>query len=379
VRVLIAPDAFAGTLSAVEAAEAIASGWRRSAPGDELVLRPLSDGGPGFVDVAQAALGGELVGRIVMGPIGEPVPAAILHVDETSYLESAQACGLHLIPDGRRDPTRTTTFGVGELIAAALEGGARRVVVGLGGSGTNDGGAGALAALGAEPAELLRGGGGGLRDLDAPTLNLAAARSRLSAVELLVATDVDNVLLGPRGATATFGPQKGADADAVQRLDAALEHFARAAQPDLGLNMPGSAAVAPGAGAAGGLGFALLLLGGRRVPGIGTILELVQLPSAIGEVDLVLTGEGCLDWQSLSGKVVSGVAAAALDRGRPCVALAGQVQIGRRELAAMGVAAAYSVAESAGSAQAAMGRPAIELAALAARVARSWSRPAGRV
>jgi len=372
-RVLIAPDGFTGTLSAVEAAEAIAAGWRQAAPDDELLCAPLSDGGPGFIDVLSSVLGGRRLEYVVTGPLGEPVPAEVLLVDDTAYVESAQACGLHLVPAAARDPLRTTTFGVGELLAAAIEAGARQVVVGLGGSGTNDGGAGALAAVGAQPGALLRAGGGALRDLDPADLDLGAARARVAGVELRIATDVDNLLLGLRGASAVFGPQKGADGDAVQRLDAALEHFARAAQPGVGLNMPGSAAVLPGAGAAGGLGFGLLLLGAKRVAGIATVAELTGLSAAIGTVDLVVTGEGCFDWQSLSGKVVAGVATAAGEHARPCLVLAGRVEIGRREMAALGIAGAYSLVEFLGSEQAAQELAFDNLAALAARVAGNWS------
>jgi glycerate kinase len=213
-----------------------------------------------------------------------------------------------------------------------------------------------------------------LATLDPAGLDLGIAVRRLAGVDLRIATDVDTVLLGPRGASATFGPQKGADPDAVQCLDAALEHFARASQPGVGVNMSVSRAVLPGAGAAGGLGFGLLLLGARRVPGIATIITLTGLPEAIASADLVITGEGCLDWQSRAGKVVSGVAAAATEHGRPCVVLAGRVEVGRRELAALGVAAAYAVAESAGGPESAQVQPAEQLALLAARVALSWSR-----
>jgi glycerate kinase len=370
--VLIAPDSFTGTLSAVQAAEAIAAGWRDTAPDDELVLAPLSDGGPGFVEVLHAGLGGELVAATVCGPRGERVPAGLLRIGEVVYLESAQAAGLHLIPAEHRDPSITTTYGVGELIAAAVDAGAARIVLGLGGSGTNDGGAGALAALGAAPADLLRRGGAALRELDAAALDLAPARARLAGVDLQLATDVDSVLLGLRGASATFGPQKGADPDAVQRLDAALEHFARAAQPGVGLNMTGSVAIAPGAGAAGGLGFGLMLLGAGRVAGIATVAELTGLTAAVGTVDVVVTGEGSFDWQSLAGKVVAGVAALAGEHARPCLVLAGRVEVGRREFSALGVSAAYAITDEVAPADA-LARPAEHLRALAGRVARSWS------
>ena len=374
-RVLVAPDSFTGSLSAPAAARAIGTGWRSAAPDDEVTLAPLSDGGPGFVEVVHAALGGELMAVTAHGPLGDPVPATVLLTpDGTAYLESAQACGLHLVPPDRRDPSRTSTAGVGDLIAAALDAGARSVVIGLGGSGTNDGGAGALAALGAQPADLLRAGGGALSGLDPAVLDLSAPRARLAGIELRIASDVDSPLLGLRGASAIFGPQKGADPDQVQRLDAALEHFARAAQPGVGLNMSGSLAVAAGAGAAGGLGYGLLLLGAQRVPGIATVLDITGLAVTAGAVDVIVTGEGCFDWQSLQGKVVSGVAGLAMQVARPCVVLAGQVEVGRREMAALGVESAYSVAEHAGSAAAAMAEPAAHLESLAARVARAWSR-----
>lgn len=374
-RVLVAPDSFTGTLSAPAAARAIATGWHSAAPDDEVTLAPLSDGGPGFVDVVQAALGGDLMAVTATGPLGDPVPATVLLApDGTAYLESAQACGLHLVPRDRRDPTRTTTAGVGDLIAAALDAGARSVVIGLGGSGTNDGGAGALAALGAQPADLLRAGGAALSGLDPAALDLSTPRARLAGTDLRIATDVDSPLLGLRGASAVFGPQKGADADQVQRLDAALEHFARAAQPGIGLNMSASLAVAAGAGAAGGLGYGLLLIGAQRVPGIATVLEVTGLAATAGAVDVIVTGEGCFDWQSLQGKVVSGVAELGMQVARPCIVLAGQVDVGRREMAALGVESAYSLAEHAGSTEAAMADPAAHLESLAARVARSWSR-----
>ncbi|WP_237742589.1 glycerate kinase [Actinopolymorpha alba] len=365
VRVLIAPDKFAGTLSAVEAAEAMADGWRAQAPADEVITVPMSDGGPGFVDVLHTALGGELLAVTVTGPLGNPTPATLLLTDGTAYIESAQACGLALVPPDRREPERSTTFGVGELVAAAIDAGARRLVVGLGGSGTNDAGAGMLAALGArvEPADGLTTGGAALAGLTA--LDLAPARERLAGVELLAASDVDNPLLGLRGATNIFGPQKGVEQERLVVLDAALQRFADLADRPL--------ADAKGAGAAGGLGYALLLLGGRRVPGIETIVDAVRLPEHAGQADVVVTGEGAFDFQSKSGKVVSGVAAVATTALRPCVVLAGQVLVGSREMRTMGVESAYSLVDLVGR-EAAFDKPRDSLVALAQRVARTWSR-----
>jgi glycerate 2-kinase len=365
VRVLIAPDKFAGTLTAVEAAEAMAEGWRRQAPADEVVTVPMSDGGPGFVDVLRAAMGGELDAVTVTGPLGEPTPATLLRTGTTAYLESSQACGLALVPEELRDPLRATTSGVGEMVAAAIDAGARRLVVGLGGSGTNDGGAGMLAGLGAtaEPSGALTSGGAALASL--ASVDLSAARERVAGVELLAASDVDNPLLGLRGATNIFGPQKGVRKEQLVSLDAALERFADLADRPL--------ADAKGAGAAGGLGYALLLLGGRRVPGIETIIEAVRLAERAKDADVIVTGEGAFDFQSKSGKVVSGVAAVAAEALRPCVVLAGDVLVGSREMRTMGVESAYSLVDLVGRDRA-LGQARDSLVALASRVARTWSR-----
>ncbi len=363
-RVLIAPDKFAGTLSAVEAAEAIAAGWRRQAPGDELDLVPMADGGPGFVDVLHASLGGELLAVTVRGPYGEPVPGSVLLVDGTAYVESAQACGLHLTPRDERRPEEATTYGVGELLRVGVRSGARGVVVGLGGSATNDGGAGLLAALGATStdADALTGGARGLAAVH--EVDLTAAREAVAGVDLVAASDVDNPLLGLIGATNVYGPQKGVGADRLQAVDALLERLAAATDRKV--------ALAKGAGAAGGLGFALLLLGGSRMPGIDVVTEAVGLPARAKRADLVITGEGAFDFSSGSGKVPYGVAKVAAEALQPCIALAGQVLVGSREMRTLGVESAYSVVDLVGE-QASFGDPAGSLAALAERTARTWS------
>jgi glycerate kinase len=363
-KVLVAPDKFAGTLTAVEAARAIAEGWQRRAPGDELDLAPMSDGGPGFVDVLHATLGGQLVELPVTGPYGEPVPAALLVSGETAYVESAQACGLHLTSPDKRDPERASTYGVGQLVGVALEAGVRRVVVGLGGSGTNDGGAGLLAALGAvaSPAGTLEGGPAALTEL--AEVDLAPALARCDGVEIVAATDVDNPLLGLIGATNAYGPQKGLAAERLHPVDAALERLATATDK--------RTALAKGAGAAGGLGFALLLLGARRVPGIELVADALELPRRAKQADLVVTGEGAFDFSSRSGKVPYGVAGVATAAVRPCIALAGKVLVGSREMRALGVESAYAVTDLVGE-EASFADPAGSLAALGERVARSWS------
>jgi glycerate kinase len=364
-RVLIAPDKFAGTLSAVEAAEAIAEGWRRQAPDDELELVPMADGGPGFVDVLHSSLGGDLLAVTVRGPYGEQVPGSVLLVDGTAYVESAQACGLHLTPVAEREPERATSFGVGELLAAAVDAGARRICVGLGGSGTNDGGAGLLAALGAlaDPAGSLEGGATGLGAL--ARLDLEPARQRVADVELVVATDVDNPLLGLTGATNVFGPQKGIADDRLQPVDRLLERLAEAAGKPT--------ARVRGAGAAGGLAYGLLLLGAERVSGLDVVAQAVGLAERARDADLVVTGEGAFDFSSRSGKVPYGVAAVAAEALRPCIALAGQVLVGSREMRTLGVESAYSVVDLVGE-ERSFADPAGSLAALAERTARSWSR-----
>jgi glycerate 2-kinase len=372
-RVLVAPDSFGGTLSAVQAAEAMSTGWGRVAPGDEVVARPLSDGGPGFVDVLASVLGGQVVEVTVPDPLGRTVPARFLRAGDTAYVESAQAAGLHLLSGAERDPTRTTSYGVGVLLVAAVETGARRVVVGLGGSGTNDAGAGMLAALGVAPLDgggaALPHGGGALVALDR-----MEGVPRLRGVDLVMASDVDNPLVGPHGASAVFGPQKGATPEDVALLDAALIRWAQVAERDIP-GAPAGLAALPGGGAAGGLGAAMLALGARRESGIELVRRLVGLDAVVDEVDLVLTGEGSFDGQSLRGKVVCGVAAAAARRHLPCLVLAGQVRVEREEMSAAGVTAAYSVADHAGSVAAAMAEPAARLADLAEHVARLHSAP----
>ncbi len=374
VRVLLAPDGFGGTLSPAQAAAAMATGWRAAAPRDELDLAPLSDGGPGFVDVLAAALpDAERREVLVQDPLARPVPATfLLHPaagGSTAYLESASACGLHLLREDERNPRTTTTYGVGQLIAAALDARATRVVVGLGGSATNDGGAGMLAALGVSgddgAGERLAPGGAALAGLGRLD---GRPDPRLTGVDLVAATDVDSPLLGRTGASAVFGPQKGAGWEDVAVLDAALARWADVLEPFLGLVVRDE----PGAGAAGGLGAALLAVGARRTSGLHLVQQLVGLPERVAAADLVVTGEGTLDGTSLSGKVVAGVAALAAEHVLPCLVLAGEVRVGRRELAAAGIAAAYSLVERAGR-EAALALPAQELAALAARVARQWS------
>jgi glycerate kinase len=382
-RILICPDKFAGTLSATEVAVAVSAGWREAAPGDEIVTRPLADGGPGFVDVLATAVGGRRLPVETVDPLGRPVTGEVLVVPDpagagpTAYLESAQACGLHLLAAHERDPKITTSYGLGQLIAAAVETGARRLVIGLGGSAVNDGGAGLLAALGATAVDqagyALPYGGAALTAVDA-----LVGAPRLRGVDLVAATDVDNPLTGLHGASNVYGPQKGASREDVLLLDGALERFAGVLERDLP-DCPDGLAGLPGAGAAGGLGAAVLALGGRCESGIGLVTRLIGLDAALDRADLVITGEGSFDHQSLRGKVVAGVAGAARDRGLPCVVVAGRVSAGRREAASAGVTESVSLVdhfggEENGGVEQAMTRPAQALRAIAARLATQWSR-----
>lgn len=345
---LIAPDCFGGSLSAVDAARAIAQGWNRARPADRLTLLPLSDGGPGFVDALAARHPGWQRRRCrVRGPLAADVDADWVFDPDTAtaYIECAQACGLALLggPPTVHTAVAAHSAGVGGLIGAALDAGARTVVVGLGGSACSDGGRGMVEELG----------------------GLDAARGRLAGVDLIAATDVEHPLLGQSGAARVFGPQKGADPPTVELLESRLstwagELAAAAGHPVAGL---------PGAGAAGGLGAALLALGGRRQSGAELIARHTGVADEIGRADLVVTGEGRLDDQSLHGKVVGSLAAAATALRVPVVVLAGQVALDQPELTAAGIGAAYALADHAGSVQLAIDDAAAQLSGLAARVA----------
>ncbi|MBA3265274.1 MAG: glycerate kinase [Nocardioidaceae bacterium] len=361
-RVLVACDSFGGTLTAVGATAAIAEGWQRRAPVDDLILAPMSDGGPGFVDALHASLPGELLAVTATDLYGDEIPAAVLIVDDTAYIEAAQVCGLHLSES--RDPERASSYGVGQLVGAAIDEGALRVVVGLGGVGSNDAGAGMLAALGsrAAPAGALRGGPSGLELLE--RIDLSPARERCADVELVVASDVDTPLLGLRGTTNLYGRDKGVDPDRLHHVDAQLQRLATATDQ--------RAASRSGSGAGGGLGFGLMLLGGAHFDGVGLVADTVGLPALARSADLVVTGEAVFDFSSRSRKVPLGVARIARDAIRPCVALAGQVFVGAREMRALGIEAAYSVVDTVGR-DAAFADPAVSLSALAERVARTWS------
>ena len=347
-HVVIAPDKFKGSLTAAEAAERIGAGILRAAPGTDIRLLPVADGGEGTVLAALAA-GYRRVELTVSGPTGEPVVAAIAVDDATAtaVVEAAQASGLTLLPGGAKAPLTASSHGTGQLIARALELGCTRIVLGLGGVACTDGGAGMAQALGATLRDAddtdLPGGGAALARLH--HLDLGTLPATFAGVEVVIASDVDNPLLGTRGAPAVYGPQKGASPDDVAELDAALASWADAVAKLTGSDLR----EAPGAGAAGGLGFgALALLGAHMRPGIELMLDLLGFDQAVRGARLVVTGEGCLDVQTLHGKAPAGVAAAATGAGVPVAAVAGRLELDEPAWRGAGFAAAYALEQLAG-------------------------------
>jgi glycerate 2-kinase len=342
--VVIAPDKFKGSLTALEAAQAMARGVRAAAPDAAIDLVPMADGGEGTVDALVAATNGSYRDAQVTGPLGEPVVArfGLLGDGHTAVVEMAAASGLVMVRPPDRNPLVTTTRGTGELLLAAIAAGAKRVIIGIGGSATNDGGAGLGQALGfrlldADGCELPPGGGslGRLARID------KSGRSRaLEGVEIAVACDVTNPLVGPDGASAVYGPQKGATPEMVAALDRNLAHFAAIVHRDLGVSI----ADLPGSGAAGGLGGGLVAFaGGRLERGITLVIEAVKLGERLAGADLCLTGEGALDAQSAFGKTAVGVARLARSLGCPTLALAGMIGPGAESVLAHGVDAYFSI------------------------------------
>ncbi len=342
-RVLVCPDSFKGSLSAAEAAEAITRGLRMVQPPVHAVIAPLADGGEGTLDaLGQSA--GIMIRRLVKGPMGRPVRAEYLQTTRReAVIEMARAAGLTLVPRSARNPLRASTYGVGQLIKAALDKGAKHIVVTLGGSATVDGGCGMAQALGAHlldaKSKPIPPGGGELSRLahiDASPLE------RFKGITVIGAADVRNPLLGPRGAARIFAPQKGATPPQVALLERNLAHFARICRRDLGVDP----SRIPGAGAAGGLGAGLVaFLGAKLEPGAEWIFQIMRFEAHLRTSDLVITGEGCLDSQTKMGKLVYHVARRARRHRIPVLVFAGRVRLRDRDRAAMGLAGAYSIAD----------------------------------
>jgi glycerate kinase len=367
VRVLIAPDSFKGSLTSVQVARALADGWHRGRPDDEVVLCPLADGGEGTLEAIAAAGGWSWRETEVANPLGRPIRARWLASEDgegdlRAAVEMAQASGLSRLAPGERDAIRATSIGTGELLRAAIDAGASSIVLGIGGSATTDGGAGLLRGLGAAA------------DRDAATADLAGLDDRLRGVDLAVACDVTNPLLGPAGTAAVYGPQKGATADDVADLDRRLGRYADALEAAGGRRVRDE----PGAGAAGGVGFALLAIADRfrrfaLRPGIDLVFEATDFAQRLATADLVITGEGRIDAQTGFGKTALGVARRAADAGVPCVAVGGGVELdGITALAATG-AIAMPVVERPITVEAAMAAGSEPVARCGERIARLMS------
>jgi len=337
-RIVVAPQALKGSLTAAEVGLAIASGVQRVYPQAEIVIIPVADGGEGTVQTLVDATGGEIVQQTVTGPLGTPVPAffGLLGDGETAAIEMASCAGLPLVPQEQRDPRITTTYGVGELLLAALERGRRRFTFGIGGSATNDGGAGMMQALGAslltaQGKEIARGGAA-LTTLS--RISIERLDPRLQECVIEVACDVTNPLCGPTGASAVYGPQKGATPDMIGVLDAALDHYAQLIERDLGQKVRDI----PGSGAAGGLGAGLLaFLHATLRPGADLVLEAGKLEDALRSANLVITAEGQIDEQTAYGKTVGAVAILAKRYNVPVLALAGSLGDNYQKVYELGV------------------------------------------
>jgi len=344
-RIIVAPDSFKESLTAARAASCIAEGIHKVLPDAEIIQIPLSDGGEGLTDTLVAGTGGQFIHTEVSSPVGERVTArfGILGDNQTAVIEMAEASGLALVPHERRNPMVTTTYGTGELMKAALDQGCRRMIVGIGGSATNDGGSGMAEALGVRlldaDGHVIGPGAEGLLRLS--SIDMSAADPRLLQTEILVASDVTNPLCGPTGASYIYGPQKGASPEMLPLMDRALSNLARVIKRDLKLEVEGMA----GAGAAGGLGAGLVAFGGGKLcSGLGMVLEILGFESKLaGGVDLVITGEGQINAQTLFGKVPSGVARLAKKYDLPVVAIVGSIGSGAEKAYEAGIDAIMSI------------------------------------
>jgi glycerate kinase len=373
-RVVIAPDSFKECLRASEVAEALCAGWLEGMPDAEVIAFPMADGGEGTVDAVVRATGGTLVTRMVSGPLGAPVEAAygLIQNGKVAVLEMAAASGLALVPPEKREPCRASTRGTGELILHALEQGVDDIIMGVGGSATNDGGAGMAQALGYrllnKRGEELGGGGARLVQLD--RIDAAGRHPRLDGVNVYVACDVDNPLCGPQGASVVYGPQKGATSEDILILDHALSHFAGVVARDMKVSLSDM----PGAGAAGGLAGGLMAFAGAKLEnGLDLIATLCGLHQALAGADLVITGEGSLDRQTTFGKTPAGIARLAHAFNVPVIAVGGRVTHEADALRDHGVDALFSICPGPMSLKEARASAADNLRFTARQLARLWN------
>lgn len=377
-KIVIAPDSFKESLSALEVAEAIAQGVRLALPNAEIVLAPVADGGEGTTEALVRATQGQLLTEIVTDPLGNRITAqwGLLGNSQTAVIECAAASGLHLVPPTLRNPMLTTTYGMGELIKAALDKGLRHFVIGLGGSATNDGGAGMLQALGAALlniyGEEINVGGAALNQL--AHIGLTSLDYRLAKCRFEVACDVTNPLTGETGASAIFGPQKGATPEQIKLLDQALTHWGKAIEQATGK----AVSTVAGAGAAGGLGATFLgFFNAELKSGIELILDAMQFDELVKEADLVITGEGHLDQQTLYGKTPLGVAKRAKRYGVPVIAVAGALTADLAQLKTLGIDAAFSICPRTMTLEEAIPETAHNLTQTAYAIASVWASAKG--
>ncbi|MBD2797895.1 glycerate kinase [Xenorhabdus sp. 18] len=373
-KIVIAPDSFKESLSALQVAQAIERGFKEIYPHADYIKLPMADGGEGTVESLVAATGGKRIACTVTDPLGQSVEAffGLLGDGKTAVIEMAAASGLHLVPMAQRDPLLTTSYGTGELILAALEHGARKLILGIGGSATNDGGAGMMQALGANlldgDGRILPFGGAALTRLE--SIDLTHLEPRLGKIELTVACDVDNPLCGESGASAVFGPQKGATPEMVKLLDSALRHYGMKMESLTGKSIIDAA----GAGAAGGMGASLLgCLGAKLQSGIEIVIETLKLEDAVQGADLVITGEGRLDSQTLHGKTPLGVARVAKKFAIPTIALVGSMSRDYHVVHQHGLDAVFSIIPEVCTLSDALANGADNLQVTARNIAAVWA------
>ncbi|MDC9598454.1 glycerate kinase [Xenorhabdus anantnagensis] len=373
-KIVIAPDSFKESLSALQVAQAIEQGFKEVYPQADYIKLPMADGGEGTVESLVTATGGQRIVCTVTDPLGQPVEAffGLLGDGKTAVIEMAAASGLHLVPVEQRNPLVTTSYGTGELILAALEHGASKLILGIGGSATNDGGAGMMQALGANLSDgdgrILPFGGAALTRLE--SIDLTNLDLRLRQIELTVACDVDNPLCGEQGASAVFGPQKGATPEMVKSLDSALHHYGMKIESLTGNSVIDTA----GAGAAGGMGASLLgCLGARLQSGIEIVIDTLKLEEAIQGADLVITGEGRIDSQTIHGKTPIGVARVAKKFGIPTIALVGGMSRDYHVVHQHGLDAVFSIIPEACSLSDALANSADNLQVTARNIAAVWA------
>lgn len=378
-KIVVAPDSFKGSLSSVAAAGSMEAGIKKVCSDIDIVKIPVADGGEGMVEALVCAAGGSIVKAGVHGPLMEPVESffGILAGGKTAVIEMAAASGLGMVPAGRLDPMETTTYGVGELIAAAMDAGCTGIIVGIGGSATNDGGIGMAQALGArfydKDGQVL--GHGGRYAGEAASIDVSGLDKRLKGMDIIAACDVNNPLCGPNGASYVFGPQKGATPSMVERLDAGLRRYAQVIEKELCIDI----ADIPGSGAAGGLGGGLIAFAGAVLrPGIDIMMDICRFEDAIKDADLLMTGEGMTDYQTACGKAPAGLAAAAKKHGVPVVCLSGSLGMGFEAVYEAGIDAALSIIGKPMLLEEAMADAGRMLEASAGAVARLFLALAGR-